>query len=402
MSSDVPTSTGLGAPGPRRAALDRQCDAAIPHGSSYDGRRSITLRGLGLLLAVCVVNALRRNINSRLLWDDFGEWLVDLRDATASGLIVGALVLFAVIATANLTAGRPRMLRNAATVAAAALASVVGVMLLLGFETRWTWIFQPDPLVPDTLGRAFLASWLRYLILGVLFALVYVYLRDRHDQERALRDLDADRALFEQRTAEARVQRLHAQIEPHFLFNTLAHVKRLYQTDARAGRHMLENLMCYLSEALPQMREHRSTVQREAALTRAYLEIQKIRMGPRLEFALDVPPDVRAVALPPMMLLTLVENSIKHGLTPLPEGGFVRVRAERDHDRLLLTVADTGRGFSDDLGHGTGIANVRSRLTALYGARGQLRLAENAPQGVVATIEVPLHVRTERARSVAP
>jgi sensor histidine kinase YesM len=400
MSSDLPNfdRTSFTYPVPHSAGLEH--DAPMRLAPPHDRRRYVTWRGLGLLLAVCIVNALRRNINSRLLWEDFAEWLVDIRNATITGLIVGALVLFAVIATANLTTGQRRVLRYAGTLAAAALASVAGVMLLLGYDTGWTWVSEPDRFVPYTLVPMFLASWPRYLILAILFALVYMYLRDRHDRERALRDLDADRSLFEQRTAEARVQRLQAQIEPHFLFNTLAHVKRLYQTDARIGRDMLENLMRYLSEALPQMRERHSTVEREVALTKAYLEIHKIRMGQRLDFALDVQRDLSVMALPPMMLLTLVENSIKHGLAPLPQGGTVRVRAARDRDRLLVTVADTGRGFTEDLGHGTGLSNLHSRLTALYGARGQLRFAENTPQGVVATIEVPLH--SDPAASAVP
>jgi sensor histidine kinase YesM len=129
---------------------------------------------------------------------------------------------------------------------------------------------------------------------------------------------------------EARLLMLQAQIEPHFLFNTLATVRRLYQTDAAAAESMLDNLMRYLAVALPQMRANDSTLGREVALAEAYLGIQQIRMGSRLVVAIDVPGGLREARLPPMMLLTLAENSIKHGLNPLPEGGYIHISARVD------------------------------------------------------------------------
>jgi LytS/YehU family sensor histidine kinase len=188
---------------------------------------------------------------------------------------------------------------------------------------------------------------------------------------------------------EARLQVLQAQIEPHFLFNTLATVRRLCQTDAVAGDSMLENLMRYLGVALPQMRDTDSTLGREIALAEAYLGIQQIRMGRRLEFTIEVPEALRRAALPPMMLLTLAENAIKHGVSPLPEGGLIRVSARVDGGQLRLEVADSGQGFVKTSGGGTGLANIRARLAALYGPEAQLRLALGDPRGVTATIDLP-------------
>ncbi len=356
--------------------------------------QGLSWRGVAVLLAVCVVNALRRNINSRLLREDLLEWLIDVWDSTIGGLLVGVPVVLAVIVALNRGPSR-RRLRSAVTIAAALASSVVGTLVLLGKETEWTWVNEDNGL-PATLASMFVATWPRYAILASLFAFVYLYLRESHDRERTLRQLDADRARFEQRTVEAKVQRLQAQIEPHFLFNTLAHVKRLYQTDASTGRTMLDNLIRYLAEALPQMREPRSTVQREAALTEAYLGIQNIRMGRRLVYELHVAREVAEASLPPMMLVTLVENSIKHGLMPLREGGSVRVHATRDGDRLVVRVADSGRGFTDEAGTGTGLANLRARLAALYGARATLRLTENQPHGVIAVIELPFEAPDSR------
>jgi LytS/YehU family sensor histidine kinase len=183
---------------------------------------------------------------------------------------------------------------------------------------------------------------------------------------------------------------LEAQIEPHFLFNTLANVKRLYEIDPANGARMLQNLKAYLAVALPQMRENASTLGREMAHVTAYLDIQKIRMGRRLAFAIDLPESLRDARMPALMLLTLVENAIKHGLNPLREGGAITIRAARQGDRLQVAISDTGRGFVQTSGGGTGLANIRARLTALYGNRASLALAQNAPHGITATIEIPL------------
>ncbi|HZP65246.1 MAG TPA: histidine kinase, partial [Rudaea sp.] len=185
---------------------------------------------------------------------------------------------------------------------------------------------------------------------------------------------------------------LQAQIEPHFLFNTLANVRRLYQTSPDDGATMLDNLMRYLAVALPQMREADSTLGREAALTAAYLEIQRIRMGRRLAFDIDVAQPLRQARIPPLMLLTLAENAIKHGLAPLPEGGHIAITANTDGRELQVRVADSGRGFTQSSGGGTGLANTRARLAAMHGAAARLTLALNTPRGVVATIAVPLSV----------
>jgi sensor histidine kinase YesM len=346
-------------------------------------------KGFAVLLAVCLVNALRRNINSRFLREDLTEWFIDVRDATFSGLVIGMLVVLAVIGSYNRLQSRRTGLRYGATVAAAAVASALGAVFVVGFDTDWTFVEETFANHIVSVKGLFLGTWPRYLLYACLFAFVYVFLRQRRDAENEMRRLDAERAEFEQRTTEARLQRLQAQIEPHFLFNTLAHVKRLYQTDRLAGRAMLDKLMQYLTAALPQMRERDSTVAQEIVLTQAYLGIQQIRMGRRLQFQLDVHDSVGAARLPPMMLLTLVENAIKHGLSPAPEGGKITVRAGRERGHLVVDVVDTGRGFTTASGGGAGLANVRARLSALHGAAARLSLASNQPHGVAATLRLP-------------
>ena len=192
-----------------------------------------------------------------------------------------------------------------------------------------------------------------------------------------------------QQVTEAKLSALQAQVEPHFLYNTLASVQALTETDPPRATEMTGHLISYLRNALPKMRESSSTVGQEIELVRAYLNILQMRMGKRLAFEIDVPAELLDAPFPPLMLPSLVENAIKHGLEPQREGGTVRIFADAQENRLRVGVADTGRGFSETLGSGVGLENIRERLAALYGDKGKLTLVANEPQGVLATIEVP-------------
>jgi len=207
--------------------------------------------------------------------------------------------------------------------------------------------------------------------------------------EAELKRKEADYARMSQQVTEAKLSALQAQVEPHFLYNTLASVQALTEVDPQRASEMTAHLIQYLRSALPKMRDSVSTVGQEVELVRAYLNILQMRMGKRLAFEIDVPPELVEAPFPPLMLPSLVENAIKHGLEPQREGGTVRISAEAEGDRIRLVVADTGRGFGDTLASGIGLANIRERLAALYGDRATLTLEANAPQGVKATIEVP-------------
>jgi signal transduction histidine kinase len=217
------------------------------------------------------------------------------------------------------------------------------------------------------------------------------YFTQRADERRhALHESRLRRRALDARLTQARIQVLQAQVEPHFLFNTLAHLGHLYRSNAELGRRMLDRLCDYLQSALPHMRGvGTSTLGSELALVTAYLDVQRIRMGDRLAVHIDVPERVRAHPFPPMMLASLVENAIKHGLDALPEGGAVRLAAAMSDGGLRVTVADSGRGFSANRGTGVGLANIRARLTAEFGPAGRMTLASQAPHGVRATIEIP-------------
>ena len=197
-------------------------------------------------------------------------------------------------------------------------------------------------------------------------------------------------AALDSEVKRARLQLLRAQIEPHFLFNTLATVRTLARIDRPAAVEMIDNLMRYLAEALPRLRAEESSLAEELELIDAYLRIHQIRMGSRLAYELSAPAELRGVRIPTMMLLTLVENALKHGINPALEGGHIRVSAARDHSSLVLRVADTGRGMTAQEGHGTGLANIRLRLTMLYGQQAMLSLARAESRGVIATISIPM------------
>jgi sensor histidine kinase YesM len=232
-------------------------------------------------------------------------------------------------------------------------------------------------------------SRLSLVVFAWLGLAIYLFQERGQAAMEALRDETEHQLNLGRQMSEAQLQVLQSQIEPHFLFNSLAHVRRLYHTDPGAGRSMLRHLSSYLSVTHTAMRESGIPLRQDLELAIAYLNIQQIRMGPRLTFEIDVPPELGAAQVPPMTITTLVENSIKHGLASLPDGGKVRICARVDGDVLRVDVSDTGQGFQASLGAGVGLANIRARLAILYSGAAQLSLAQNVPRGVTATIIMP-------------
>jgi signal transduction histidine kinase len=200
-----------------------------------------------------------------------------------------------------------------------------------------------------------------------------------------------ERAQLQRRLIDARLQVLRAQIEPHFLYNTLANVQYLIGVDPPAASAMVGALIGYLRQALPRMRDAHSTLGEELVLASAYLDILRIRMGSRLAVAIDSPPALADHPFPPMMLTSLVENAIKHGLEPKSGGGRIAIDARTDDNSLRVSVADDGVGLGGSAGGGSGIGlrNIRETLESLFGARAKLTVEPSAGGGVVATIEVP-------------
>jgi hypothetical protein len=203
----------------------------------------------------------------------------------------------------------------------------------------------------------------------------------------------AETEQLERTVLEARLEALQAQIEPHFLFNTLASVDQLIQTDPPRASRMQQSLIRYLRSAMPQMREgSRSSLGQQIDLCSAFLEIMAVRMEGRLQPLLSVPENLKSAVFPPMMLQTLVENAIKHGLEPKVEGGRLEIGATLVDGQLAVHVLDTGVGFMPKGEGGVGLANVRERLKALYKDRAELIISVPPWGGTCATFKVPYEI----------
>jgi hypothetical protein len=338
--------------------------------------------------------------------------------AAFAGLGHATVILtFVILATALKFTGRVLLTESpaASLVAFASEAVILGAALVLAVPLivascnlapphgwrRLVWLAVSTPLAIVICATSPLPRWLTgqamnsvaTIQLAVFILLIAVVFEFRH---RALMtagtlmraEIDAISADASLRDASLKV--LQAQVAPHFLFNTLANVRRLSRLDTGAAAAMLGDLVHYFSVTLTHRDAPRCRLGDEARLVDAYLRIHRVRMGTRLHYEVDVPDDLSNQTVPSMMLLTLVENAIKHGINPLVEGGFVSVRAERRDSALRLEVADSGRGLSVSEGHGSGLANIRARLGMLYGPRATLALEQGRPRGLVACISLPL------------
>lgn len=234
-----------------------------------------------------------------------------------------------------------------------------------------------------------LAQIVFFLIIILLAVRITTRSRLRAEKRVLSAEASAEMEALRRQVAEAQLQTLQAQVEPHFLFNTLAAVEHLAETDPPRATVMLQHLIAFLRGSLPDMREQNTSLGREADLCQSYLAIMQIRMEDRLRVSIDVPESLRGLSFPPMMLQSLVENSIKHGLEPKPEGGAIAISARLQDGRLRVTVADTGLGIAENAPQGIGLGNIRDRLKRLYGNAAALVLAPNAPAGAHITIEIP-------------
>ena len=236
--------------------------------------------------------------------------------------------------------------------------------------------------------------FLKIVLLGVFFGAAISYgfasLERAAASEIRAQEERIQRLASEKEAMQARLSLLQAQIEPHFLFNTLSNVLGLMEAEPEQARAMLEDLTAYLRTSLSRTRTLETTLGQEVDLVKAFLRITGIRMGDRLCYDVHVPDSLRSHPFPPLLVQPLVENAVRHGLEPFLEGGRIDIRAEAGEDVLRVTVSDTGGGMGDRSTPGTGLTNVRERLRALYGDRGCLRLQDNEPAGLKAVVEVPL------------
>lgn len=312
----------------------------------------------------------------------FDGWLEQFIDIVCLGFFIMAAVRIA-----DCLIGGHVPWRLLGLLAAVVLAATGGYMVL-------TALHYPAGYYPPTM--VLVGDALRVIFLGNMATVVWAVQRSNAQATMRLRLLALDRVALKRGMLEAELKVLEAQIEPHFLFNTLATVRCLFKSGTGNAEQMLASLRLYLGAALPQFRGEHPTLGGECALVKAYLDILQVRMGDRLAVVIDLPGDLVGLAFPPMILMTLVENAIKHGLAPLAEGGCIDVVARARGAMLEVTVRDNGTGIQAGNGSGIGLANIRSRLAVLYGDKASLVLESNMPRGVLARIAVPQAVRAQR------
>jgi hypothetical protein len=281
----------------------------------------------------------------------------------------------------------------------AARSSILGAAILVGAtcgELALVGVASPGA-ARDT--ASFLGRVARWCLFAGSIAAMWHLSRRATQTDAAARAVELRRAQLERQATEARLKALRDQIEPHFLFNTLATVRRLHQIEPGQGARLLEHFVDYLRSTQPSLQGQASTLGQEVDLTRAYLGVAAVRLSGRLDVMFDVPEALRSCPFPPLTIATLVENAIQHGIAPAPDGGTIAVSVRSTGRGLEADVIDTGVGFSGGSGTGIGLANIRARLLTLYGGSATLTLKANMPHGVRATLRLPLQPLEPPARA---
>ncbi|NWF54988.1 MAG: sensor histidine kinase [Syntrophaceae bacterium] len=229
--------------------------------------------------------------------------------------------------------------------------------------------------------------------LGLLFGTIITYFFMSREEIAQARDLVQEerirRLSLEKENLESRLRLLQAQVEPHFLFNSLSTILSLLETDSGKGKEMLADLTRYLRASLSRTRGKTTTLEQEMDLIRAYMNIYKVRMGDRLRYRIEIPEHLKSRPFPPMLVQPLVENAIRHGLEPRIDGGEIFVGAEEKNGYLQILVSDNGMGLDEKAAAGIGLSNIRERLQTLFDGEGKLILQDNNPSGLKAILEIP-------------
>ena len=358
--------------------------AADPHTEARGPARIFHWRRLRVMLLTC----LGLNLLMLIPWQGSYPLL------TGRLLFVGLFVLLAFGLFERWPARLPQWLtRWALQVVAVAVAVPVGMALIYFLTT----LSEPSPWWQS---KSRMAGFGQITFMGLLLSpwiAVAALLRQIKDEARKLAlALELERSEAERQALDARLRLLQAQVAPHFLFNTLANVRELVGTGSPRAGPVLESLIAYLRATVPRLEQPSSTLGQELELVQAYLDLMQMRMPDRLQFTLQADADARALACPPMALLTLVENAMRHGIDPAEEGGRIDVRVRLQKGRCHAVVTDTGIGLARDAsaaqardGLGTGLANLRERLQLAFGASAELQLNEIEPHGVRAEIVFP-------------
>ena len=370
-----------------RALLAGGVLTAILHFAARGWTREITPLRLAILAAVCLVLAAHGplwDISPDHLFRPLRGFVITWMEYFLCALPIFVLVVQAEARTARSTL-RIRVASLALAVAIGALAFPVGNA---AFRTLWL-NFIPGQQLAWQSWHYMLAFYIKALSTGGLLSAILLFAAQQREAERRISQARLARVEIERQMAESRLQLLQAQIEPHFLFNSLASVKRLHEKEPGGGRALLRNLRDYLRAASLAGERREVRLGDEIVLARSFLSIFQVRMGDRLRVRIDVPANLESALIPPLMVGTLTENAIKHGIGPRAAGGTVVFAARSSQGILEVDVADDGVGFRARTGHGVGLANTRARLETLYGGDGSLDLVANTAGGVTATIRIP-------------
>lgn len=273
---------------------------------------------------------------------------------------------------------------------------VLAVAMIMPLTTWAIYALSTDPGAPpfwtdgDRLGGFAMLSILGLLLAPWTALAALVRQKDALARHQALR-FELERSELEREALDARLRLLQAQVSPHFLFNTLANIQALVTTRSPRAAVVLDSLIAYLRAAVPRLNETTTTLGDELQLVRAYLDLMHMRIPDRLQFAIRADQSALTLHCPPMTLLTLVENAVRHGIDPSEDGGRIDIEIQRHDDRCTVRVADTGIGLNHSgQSLGTGLSTLRERLRLTFGSRAQLHLSAQSPRGVCATLDLPV------------
>ena len=318
-----------------------------------------------------------------------------------SWLVRTTFVVFAALLSYRVFAQLPTMLplwlaRWVLQLIGVVIAIPVGAFIAYSLTSEW----------PFWNDRIRLQGYGIVTFLGVLFG-PWIALGAMVRQREALARTQAlafslERSEYEHKAMQARLHLLQAQVEPHFLFNTLANVRALVNAQAPQATKVLDSLIAYLRAVTPLLHEPATTLGQELHLVRAYLELMQMRIPDRLQYAFNVEAQALPLRCPPMTLLTLVENAVRHGIDPSEDGGRIDVDVKCRHGLCEIRVTNTGRGLGTaNPGLGTGLTTLRERLSLAFSGRAQLRLSAVSGNGVIAELDLPADAATLPASAKA-
>jgi sensor histidine kinase YesM len=309
-----------------------------------------------------------------------GDFYVNMVFSQCIGMSIFSLVILGV-QSGLFTTRLKKVVMTAVAIVIGALFGTYLAVLLLGLESELVFTHSEEILLgPVALG----------LFFGAIITYFFYTRAHAHKMDSLAKEEQIRRLAREKELTQAQIKLVQAQIEPHFLFNTLANIGSLIERDSGKAQQMLGDLNRYLRTVLDRTREGSTTLAEEAELLQAYLSIIGVRMGERLNYRIDIPSELMAIPFPPLLIQPLVENAIRHGLEQKLEGGQVEVTARRDDGRLRIEVKDNGVGLAEGWHPGVGLDNVYRRLQGLYGRQAELQVRSNEGGGVTALISLPL------------